>query len=161
MADRARSQSMLQFRRCQPRDCESPVRRQPVINRKGSGQASPRNDPPQQPITFQMRGLCDHSHLTGQAARQRRHPIRIAEAIGKIEIPFANQALWIDCQPAARTKVEDVAMVHVSMQRYDVLLSSEEVRRYRGRDTEYSAPRLSRHSEWFKPLREGNESGRS
>lgn len=47
----------------------------------------------------------------------------------------------------------------ISMQHYDVLLSGQEAPRCGSRDAEESALRLGCSSEWFKPLRESDETG--
>src|SRR5215471_1155654 len=46
------------------------------------------------------------------------------------------------------------------MEHHDVLLSGKKIRPCGGGDAKEPAPRLSRSSKWFKPLRESNQGGR-
>ena len=51
--------------------------------------------------------------------------VRISQDIDEIECPLAEQKLRIDGQPAARSAVEHISVVQVSMQDHAILLRIE------------------------------------
>jgi hypothetical protein len=63
-----------------------------------------------------MRCFGNYGCLPGQAARRgRRLVVGVTENVGVVEAPVPDKPLRVDGQPAARAKVENIAVVDVSM----------------------------------------------
>jgi hypothetical protein len=61
------------------------------------------------------------------------------EDVCVIESPFSDEALRVNGQPSAWAKLEDIFVVHVSMQHHNVALRRQQVRRSFGRNAKDSA----------------------
>ena len=85
----------------------------------GRGQAGECQGPFQQSLPVERGGIGQQVDLTIESSRRERgRGVGIAQDVDEIEGPFAQKAFGVDRHPAARARVEDIAVMDVTVQHH-------------------------------------------